>query len=262
MESLIEAITELVLKELEQARSGAPEAPSGLAVAQGSESRSVSESTASVLVVPGPEAVSEDLWSPLQAEGLRPVALAWPGFRPESLPAAARGWTAESRTLGWTKIVADYQGVVLLGSDLGVLGGLAQLGAGGGAPAALAVAAVAQGKPIFVESTGFEAIRRHSARLSAGFVRVFEQSWATALSFGLEMGQASDLARFLARLSRSPSGASAMPVRQSGRDVVTVEDVEVARRSGLTVLQVGFGAIVTPLARQCATEWGIEVRFQ
>ena len=41
-----------------------------------------------------------------------------------------------------------------------------------------------------------------------------------------------------------------------------VEDVEAVRRSGSKQLQVAMGTIVTPLAAQRASEWGIEVSFQ
>ena len=53
-----------------------------------------------------------------------------------------------------------------------------------------------------------------------------------------------------------------LAARAGGRDVVTVEDVEAVRRSGSKQLQVAMGTIVTPLAAQRASEWGIEVSFQ
>ena len=263
MDSLVEAITELVIKELESARRGSSAAtpsPNGLATPP-SESRSLQPKGPRLLVVPGPEPVGEEVWSALGAAGLRPSALVWNGFRQDQLPSPAAGWPLEARGTGWSKVVADYGAVVLAGSDLPTLGSIAALGAGGLPPAGVAVAAVASGLPVFCEASVFEKVRRHSARLAPGFVRVLEDSWRAASSFGIEFGAAAELSSFLGRLG--PKGAAtAAAAKTGGRDVVTTEDVEAARRAGHKQLLVGMGAIVTPLARQQASEWGIEVKFQ
>ena len=55
-------------------------------------------------------------------------------------------------------------------------------------------------------------------------------------------------------------GAASVTSTSTGRDVVTLEDLEAVRRRGQKVLEVSAGAIVTPLARQAAREMGIEVK--
>jgi hypothetical protein len=252
MGSLVEAITELVIKELAKVRTGGdapssqpPPAPRG----------------ARLLVVPGPEPVAEEVWNALASVPSRSSALVWNGFRQDQLPASAARWPLEARGTGWSKVVGDYQAVCLLGSDLPILGSIAHLGAGGQPPAAVAVAGVASGLPVFCETGLFERVRRHSARLAPGFVRAFEEAWRGAASFGIELGGPAELGAFLSRLT-GKGAASAPAAKNGGRDVVTGEDVEAARRAGLKQLLVGMGAIVTPLARQQAAEWGIEVKFQ
>lgn len=261
MDSLIEAITELVIKELESARPGKGAAAAPTSAASAAEAKGAGPKGPRLLVVPGPEAVGEEVWSALGAAAVRPSALVWNGFRQNQLPASVARWPLEARGTGWSKVVGDYGAVVLAGSDLPTLGGIASLGAGGLPPAGVAVAAVAAGLPVFCEASVFEKVRRHSARLSPGFVRAFEDSWRAASSFGIEFGAAAELSSFLGRLGPK-AAATAAAAKTGGRDVVTTEDVEAARRAGHKQLLVAMGAIVTPLARQQASEWGIEVRFQ
>lgn len=262
MDSLVDAITELVIKELEKARgrsdSGALQLEPTATV---TAAKPPQPKGARVLVVPGPEPVSEETWAALAGAQVRPGVLVWNSFRQDQLPSSAARWPLEARGTGWSKIVGDYGAVVLAGSDLPTLGSIASLGAGGQPPAGLAVAAVAAGLPVFCEASVFEKIRRHSARLAPGFVRTFEESWRAASSFGIEFGSASELSAFLGRLGPKGS-ATAAAAKTGGRDVVTTEDVEAARRAGQKQLLVGMGAIITPLARQQASEWGIEVKFQ
>jgi hypothetical protein len=257
---LIEAITELVIKELEAARAGGRK--SVLASSAGSGQTQGPR----LLVVAGPEPVADAAWVALASAKVRASALVWSSFRQDQLPAPASGWTVEVRAAGWTKVVGDYSALCLLGADLPTLGSIASLGAGGMPPSGAAVAALAAGLPVFVESTVYENVRRHSARLAPGFVRAFEQSWRAAESFGVEMGGVPELTRFLHRLagSKEPGAANpAAPAAKTGsRDVVTTEDVETAHRAGHKQLLVAMGAIVTPLASQRASEWGIEVKFQ
>lgn len=259
MDSLIDAITELVVKELERARgSGSAAATTATSPSEGQAARPKGPR---LLVVPGPEPVGEEVWTAVAGAKVRPSALIWNGFRQDQLPGAASGWPLEARGVGWSKVVADYAGVVLAGSDLPTLGSIASLGAGGLPPAGIAVAAVAAGLPVFCEASVFERMRRHSARLAPGFVRAFEESWRAASSFGIEFGAATELAGFLDRLGPRGAAPTTAP-RAGGRDVVTTEDVEAAKRAGQRQLLVSMGAIVTPLARQQASEWGIEVKFQ
>lgn len=262
--SLIEAVTELVVKELQAARGGeAKEALPGQGPVAAECHSSLPVKGPKLLVVPGPETVEDALWGALVRSNVRPCPLVWAGFRQDQLPAPAASWPLEARGGAWSKIVSDYAGVVLLGSDLGVLGATANLGSGGLAPAAVAVAAVAGGLPVFCDSSAYEKVRRHSARLAPGFVRTFEDSWRTVTSFGVEFGSSEgELSSFLARFGQALPAAGGVASKTGGRDVVTTEDVESARRAGQKELLVGHGAIVTPLARQQASEWGIEVKFQ
>jgi hypothetical protein len=260
LSSLVDAITELVVKELELARAGEQVVAASMLAASPPPARPARGPR--VLVAAGSEGVPEEAWSALAQAKARPSALVWTGFRQDQLPrSTAADWPLEARGSGWSKVVADYSAVVLLGCDLPTLGSIAALGAGGLPPAGAAVCAVAAGLPVFCESSALEKIRRHSARLAPGFVRTFEEGWRGAAGFGIEFGAATELSAFLARLGGASGGAS--PASKSGgRDVVTGEDVEAARRAGRRELLVGMGAIVTPLARQQAAEWGIEVKFQ
>lgn len=255
LDELVDAITELVIRELESA--GAAPAGSTVAAAPAAKSKSGPK----ILVAPGPSDVDSRLWGALAEQQFQFSALAWNGFRKDQLPSTCSGWGLETRSTGWSKVVASYRAVCLLGSDLSVLSSVAHLGAGTLPPAAVAVAAVASGVPVFVDEHHFEQLRRHSARLPGGFVRRFEETWRVVASFGVEFGGAEALGSFLARCG----GAAAVTkgaASSRGRDVVTVEDVEAARRSGHKSLAVAVGSIVTPLARQRAAEWGIEVKFQ
>lgn len=257
MDNLVDAITELVIKELEKA-SGS----SAASAAKTSTPAAPTTRGPRLLMVAGPEPVPDAVWTTVSAARVKPSVLVWDGFGQEQRPDEAAGWHLETRSVdkGASRLVADYAGLCLTGSDLPVLGSIASLGAGAPAPASLALAAVAAGLPVFCEAAAFEKVRRHSARLAPGFVRAFEESWRTAASFGIELGTPAELEGFLQRLGgQTASGTAA--AKATGRDVVTTEDVEAARRAGHKILQVAMGAIVTPLARQQAAEWGIEVKL-
>lgn len=255
LDKLVEAITELVVQELQsQDQPTVPQAEKSARPGSGSGSK--------ILVAPGPSEVEPALWQSLTAqEGLRFSALVWNGFRKDQLPAECSAWGLETRTTGWSKVVSGYRAVCLLGADLSVLSSVAHLGAGTLPPAGVAVAAVASGVPVFIDERQFEQLRRHSARLPGGFVRRFEETWRTVASFGVEFGGTGALTAFLQQLGESGPVAGGAP-RSRGRDVVTVEDVEAVRRAQGKVLSVAVGSIVTPLAHQRAREWEIEVKFQ
>lgn len=262
MDSLVEAITELVMKELESSRrSGVEMTSTASAPTLESAPAKAAGKGPKVLVVRGPEAVDEGLWATLSGAPVRPSLLSWEDA-PSSGSGLAASWPTETRVRGWSKAVADYGAVILLGSDLPLLGSIAQLGAGGQPPSAITVAAVAAGLPVFCENAAYEKIRRHSARLAPGFTRALEEHLRTVAGFGIELGTSAELGAFLARLGPTGSAPAAAQSKGGGRDVVTTEDVEAVRRAGLTQLHVGMGAIVTPLARQQALDWGIEVKFQ
>lgn len=211
-----------------------------------------------VLVAAGPHSVQAPLWgSLLDCTGISPVILDWSG----AAPGASAGWGVEKRGSNWSSVVSTYQAVVVLGADLSTLGSLANFAGDGSPPAGVALAALAGGRPVFMDDHAFEQFRRHSSRLPSGLVRRFEEFFRLVQSFGVEIGSSNKLSRFLSKLS-SPVSTPVVAERSSGRDVVTVEDVEAVRRSGGKRLHVALGSIVTPLASQRASEWGIEVSFQ
>jgi hypothetical protein len=254
---LVEAITDLVLRELAEAEVS-PLAHSSLSAPKSEPAR---ESGSKVLVALGPGRADDGLWSPLtQAKALNPCALVWNGGRQDQLPGVCSGWKLEARTTNWPQVVTGYQAVVLLGCDISILASIANLGAGTAAPAQVAVAALASGLPVFMDNNPYEAFRRRSSRLASGFVRRFDEVYRMVGSFGVEFGGTAELPRFLGRLGET--GAPPISARSGGRDVVTVEDVEAVRRSGDKRLGLAMGTIVTPLAVQRAAEWGIEVVFQ
>lgn len=251
LDKLVEVITDLVLAELdEQAEVVVPQPVT----------KAVSASGTRVLICPGPGEVEPELWKAVSSvEGLSPSALVWNGFRGDQLPSGL-GWGLEARSSGWAKVVSGYRGVVLLGADLSVLAALGNLGSGGLPSASVAVAALSAGIPVFIDDSPYEKVRRHSSRLASGFVRRFEEFYRLVSSFGVEFGGTSQVANFLTSLG--PGAVAAPAGRSGGRAVVTVEDVEAVRRSGQSRLPVALGTIITPLAAQRASEWGIEVAFQ
>lgn len=251
-DKLVDAITELVLGELAAEQPSVPP-PSVLGKGGGDGPN--------LLLVPGPGSISKEVWERLNSvDSVSFSVLTWDGFPVERLPSSARQLRSETRTMDWSKIASGYRGAVLFGADLGVLGGIAQLGAGGGPPAGLAVACLSSGLPVFVDNSPFETLRRHSSRLASGFVGRFEELYRTVASFGIDFGGVDELDRFLGQFTKTGlTAATPVGARSSGRDVVTVEDVEAVRRSGSGQIMVAIGSIVTPLAAQRASEWGIEV---
>lgn len=216
----------------------------------------------SVLVVAGPHSVQAPMWGPLfDCPALSPTALLWSGGQKRQLPDGCAHWSVREATSNSVSLVSDFQAVVLLGPDLSVLGSLANFAGDGVAPAGVALAALASGKPVFLDDNVFESFRRHSSRLSSGLVRRFEELYRIVQSFGVETGSAEQLSTFLRGLNSQGESVATAP-RSAGRDVVTVEDVEAVRRSGGNRMQIALGSIVTPLASQKASEWGIEVSFQ
>lgn len=264
LDSLVEAITELVIAELQGAASS-PEA--GTSFAAPSLSQAAQESLpggAKVLVAPGPRPVDDSTWSCLMgAESIRFSGLAWKAFCEKRFSRQVPGWKVESVSPDMTALLEGYQALVLAGSDLAVLSGIANLGSSPMGPVGSVIASVSMGLPVFVHDGHLEQLRRHSSRLSSGFVRKFEELYREAQSFGIEFGGDTALGNFLARVGNVGQGSVLSPgSKSSGRDVVTVEDVEAVRDSGSTELRVAMGAIVTPLARQRASEWGVEIVFQ
>lgn len=253
-DKLIEAITELVLQELEG--SAAVSVPP-------SKPKPQAGVGTKVLVAPGGAAADSELWAEIaRAEGVAPSVLVWNGFRQDQLPSSCSGWKLETRTSKWSQVVATRKALVLVGADLSVLGSLANFGGDGMPPASLATAALASGTPVFLDDGCFESIRRHSSRLASGFVRRFEELYRLVSSFGIVSGGAPELGDFLRQVSGDKTVPASPQARSGGRDVVTTEDVEAVRRAGQERLAVALGTIVTPLAAQKAREWGIEVVFQ
>ncbi len=252
LDKLIEVVTDLVLAELDGQTEAAPK-PDPVA-------QEAAKPGTRILVCPGPDGVDGEFWKALCGASVTPSVLVWTGFRADQLSAPCSGWKLETRTSRMDKVVSGYKAVVLLGSDLSVLSAIGNLGCGGSPPASAAVAALSSGVPVFLDNGRYESLRRHSSRLAAGFVRRFEEFHRLVSSFGVEFGGASRLPDFLAGIG-APSPASAAG-RSGGRSVVTVEDIEAVKRSGGDRMEMAIGTIVTPLAAQRASEWGIEMVVQ
>lgn len=237
--SLIETITELVLRELQQAQPQQEPAATG----------------APVLLCPGPGAIFPETWDLLsKVEGVAWRAVVWDGFPEERLT----GFPARRLRPPdcWEEAVSGVKAVVLPSVRLATLARMALL-LGDTPPAAAAVAGVVQGTPVLVCAEGVERYRRHSGRLPGGFLSTFHNHLRAVEGLGVEILEAPEI---VARLQGR--GRVVTPAASAGRDVVTMEDLEAARRRGVTVLEVSAGAIVTPLAREAANGMGIEVRTQ
>ena len=260
LDTLVETITDLVLGELGGLDTGVS-CESKLAL---SEHFCPDPTAPKVLMAAGPRSCDPGCLDVLAAhKGVSPVSLVWDGCGgSQGLPAKCVGWPKVEAKCDWSFVRKSYQGVVLLGADLSVLGSLANLGSGGQAPSLAGVEALASGIPVFVDNHYYEGLRRHSSRLASGFVRRFEELTRLVSSFGVEFGGATQMESFLNGLSGVGATATAATVRSSGRDVITVEDVEAVKRAGEASLKVAMGTIVTPLAQQRAGEWGVEVIFQ
>ena len=252
LDKLVELITDLVLAELDgQTEAPQPSTP---------PTPNSEQPGARILVCPGPLSVESALWKAVLEAPVSPSALVWQGFRSEQLGAPCKGWKLETRTGHWDKVASGYKAIVLLGADLSALSAIGNLGCGSSPPASVAVAGLAAGLPVFLEDGRYESLRRHSSRLASGFVSRFEEFYRIVSSFGVEFGGAGQLSSFLGRLGGSaPASVSS---RSGGRSVVTVEDVEATRRSGGKRMELAMGTIVTPLAAQRASEWGIEMVVQ
>lgn len=251
LDKLVEAITDLVLSELSEKAPVTPEVPLPIKKAAEDEGKPV-------LICPCGESVEPEFWASAQSVKSVSLRLVLPdGVSSPPACASWPRWTFKATT----NQLGQSRAVLLAGADLPTLGGLANLGAVGGLGARLGIAAISSGIPLFVHDQHFEHLRRHSSRLASGFVRRFEELYRVVASFGVEFGGAAAAADFL-RKAAGASGQGAIAARGSGRDVVTVEDVEAVRRAGDLVLKVSIGTIVTPLAAQRASEWGIEVKYQ
>ncbi|MGE0491824.1 MAG: hypothetical protein AB7S38_21610 [Vulcanimicrobiota bacterium] len=240
--ALIDTITELVLRELQGNQPAGPPAPPK----QGKK----------VLLCPGPGAGSSAIWQGLaQLSDIGWQAVAWPGFDTHRLERAlGRKVPTSDPPTCWEQLVQGVEAVVLPSLDLGGLASLALL-LTDRPPAGAGVAGIVLGKPVLALNEGLERYRRHSARLPGGFLDVFERHYRGAESMGVTFLGVGELAGALAG-----PGAKKVTATSTGRDVVTLEDLEAVRRRGQTVLEVSAGAIVTPLASQAAREMGIEVK--
>lgn len=252
LDKLVEIVTDLVVAELGRHAEASGAAPPSKP-AKG-------KSGPGVLVCPGPRSVQEAYWGVLASEDLAPTTLVWSDFRADQMIGPCAAWKVEARNGHWDRVVSGYRALILLGCDLSVLAGIGNLGSGSVPPASAAVAALEAGLPVFADNSHFEQVRRHSSRLASGLVRRFEEFYRMVNSFGVEFGGAAQLPDFLRRLGSPTVQVSGN--RSEGRAVVTVEDVEAVRRAAGKRLTVAIGTIVTPLASQRASEWGIEVVFQ
>ena len=131
LDKLVEAVTDLVMAELGRHAEPATSVPADLA--------SNSKPGTKVLVCPGGQSVDSALWSTLaKSSSLSPAVLVWSGFRADQLTGPCAGWKVEARCGRFDRVVSGYKAILLLGSDLSVLSGIANLG-GGGCPPALSL---------------------------------------------------------------------------------------------------------------------------
>ena len=155
----------------------------------------------------------------------------------------------------WEELVNSVEAVVLTGLPLEVLSKMALLIPDVPAVAA-ALTGLIQGRPVFAASPEVDKFRRSSGRLAGGLQAAYYQHLRAVEGLGLQILEPPQLAQKL------QSGvARSLPSSAKGRDVLTVEDLDAALRSGQRVLNLAPGTIVTPLAQEKAQTMGIEVRF-
>lgn len=254
--SLVALITERVIEELLRSASTGPEpaaAPSAGPGHPGNPGR-----RALLCGAPG-SAVEAATWKALrEAEGVRWVAVDWPGY-PADRIARGLGRPADQVVPPpevWDDLVRSVDAVVLPFAPLDVLARTALLLVDA-PPAAAAVAALVQGVPVLAGGEDAERLTRHSSRIPGGLLSVVQGHVRTVQGMGVQLVAPAQIALQLSGgLARPAASAS------SGRDVVTNEDVMAALQAGQKVLEVAPGSIVTPLARETASRNGIEVRFR
>lgn len=153
----------------------------------------------------------------------------------------------------WDEVQAEA--VVLPHFPLAMLARTAQLLSDHPAVGA-ALGGVVQGVPVLASSHDVERIKRHANRLPAAFLNLFQQNLRAVEGMGIQLLEPEALAAQVAQQKK----ATLAPAR--GKDVVTMEDLEAARRAGVKILELAHGTIVTPLARDAAKQMGIEVSFR
>jgi len=238
--SLVELITNLVLAELgkEQVPSAAP--------LQGSD-------RFQWLMAPVRASQGDDVYQKIHPH----PQVAWTAIRSSSFPEAGlAGVHWRDTPYLWEDVVSKVHGVVLPVVRLEHLARIATL-LSECSVSALALAGIAQGKPVLASSFEVERLKRSSGRLPGPFLSAFHQHLRTVESFGVKFLDSATLQRSLVQNQAVTVTAS----MSGGRDVLTAEDLEAAVRSGQKVLQLAPGTIVTPLARERASQLNLEVRF-
>ena len=230
--SLVELVTELVLAELGRA-ADAPTSPP------------VEAEGRRLLLACAPASGKEPIWAALQSTGLP-----WTGVGQPSTLVRVR-WVEAPRL--WDEFVHGFEALVVPVLPLAVISRVALLLSDCPVSAAI-VSAICQGVPVLACAHDVDALKRSSGRLPGPFLSLFHQHLRTLEGMGVQLLEQEAL---LARLGQKQSKAA--PAR--GRDVITLEDLEAAARAGQTSLQVLPGSIVTPLAREKATQMNIEIRF-
>jgi hypothetical protein len=234
--SLVELVTELVLAELARSNE-APMAPPSAPQAGGEGRR--------LLLACAPASGKEPIWAALQTSGLN-----WTGVG-QPCPAVKAKWVEAPRL--WDEFVHGFEALVVPVLPLAVISRVALLLSDCPVSSSI-VSAICQGVPVLACAHEVDALKRSSGRLPGPFLSLFHQHLRTLEGMGVQLLEQEAL---LARLGQRQ--AKAAPAR--GRDVITLEDLEAAMKAGQTYLQVLPGSIVTPLAREKATQMNIEIRF-
>ena len=242
--SLVQLITDLVMAELsgtetnaEPPACSAPETPKR-----------------KVLLCPAPGS-ADPLWAALrEVKGVH-----WLCTCDDASPDLARKLGSPVQTTrskgAWDEVVNEVEAVVLPVLTLELVSKLALLIADR-PPVQAALAGVIQGKPVLACSSEPNRLRRASGRLPGGFLSAYHAHLRGLEALGVQLLEPPALAARLSGVFVKSTGDA-----RSGRDVLTVADLEAAARAGTRVLQVAPGTIVTPLARDVAQQMGIEVSF-
>jgi len=157
----------------------------------------------------------------------------------------------------WKKMVSEFSIVFVPVFDLFLCSKTALLIADD-VPSKIVLQSLLENKTIFAGSEEFTLLKSLSARLPKTLLSVFSSHLNSISSMGIKEVSISKISLELrAFLENSGDKAFVRP-----NNVVTKEDVDLALKEGVKVLELRSGTIVTPLAREYAQSLDLKIIFR